>query len=109
MTKEADQVTSALLMQRHSYFLEAAVAALLQVWRSHFERVPVNTAECKHVLVALGSLGSGETPRDARRIQALPASLLEPTQLAAISSEIEAVHQEVTAHLGGVSAPAAKG
>ena len=33
----------------------------------------------------------------------------EATQLAAISAEIEAVHQEVNAHLGGFSAPAAKG
>jgi hypothetical protein len=95
-------------MQRHAYFVEASVAALLQAWRSHFERVPAETAERKHLIIALGTLGSGTTPRDSGRISTLPASLLEPSQLASISEEIEAVHQDMAKHTPAAAAPAAK-
>lgn len=109
MSSNPDVVSASLLMQRHAHFIEASVAALLQAWRSHFERVPAETAEREHLIIALGTLGAGTTPRDSGRISALPTCLLEPSQLARIGEEIEAVHQMMAKNFPSPSpaAPAA--
>lgn len=99
-----DDITSQALMRRHALFVEAACAALLQAWRSHFERVPGAAAERKEILVALGALGGIKTPRDPRRMAALPAMLLAPEQLDAIGREVEDFHAE----LAGLPTPPAE-
>lgn len=88
-----------LLQQRHAHFIGDAFGALLMAWRSHFELAPQAAAERKGILVALGTLGEGHTPRDRERIAGLPAALLEPTQLEDISREIEAIHADIEATL----------
>lgn len=109
MSQSVDEVSNSLLMQRHAHYIEASVASLLQAWRSHFERVPAEIAQRKHLIVALGTLGSGGTPRDPARIAALPATLLEPAQLEAVSAEIDGVHQDLAASVGAQVAPPEKG
>lgn len=96
MTK-LEEITGTLLKQRHAHFVEASFSNLIMAWRSHYERAPKEGAERKEILVALGTLGGGRTPRDAERIGSLPGALLEPAQLEAMSHEIEALHTEIAA------------
>lgn len=95
------EITATLQKQRHALFIESAFTNLLQSWRSHFEQLPKEVGERKEILVALGTLGAGRTPRDAARVAALPALLLEASQLEALGHEIETIHAELCAVTSG--------
>lgn len=88
-----------LAHRRHAHHLHQAMAELVLCWRAHFEEVPKDQAARKEILLALGTLGGGQTPRDSQQIAALPAILLEAPQMESLGLEIEAIHAELAAQV----------
>lgn len=97
MTPPATELTAQLTRRRHAHHLHQAMAELILCWRTHFEGAPEGQAARKEILMALGTLGGGKTPRDSQQIAALPAILLEAHQMEALGLEIEAMHAELEA------------
>jgi hypothetical protein len=80
---------------RHAHHLEGAASQLLQAWLTHFELAPADAKARREIVMALGCLGAGKTPRDPERIQNLPMILLDGPQLEALNAEVTAVQQEI--------------
>jgi len=97
MSEPVADPTEQLRRRRHAHHLEGAFSSLILAWQAHFDSEPETPAVRKEIVMAMGVLGSGKSPRDAARIAALPAVLLDAHQLEALGLEIEAFHAEASA------------